>query len=400
MKVGNVLLVLFSHFITVYLWSSIELNNGELIYGTHQVHDIVQAITPNAFSICFYLGFILVQFGMAMTLGGVSVKVDNRHYKCNGFASWWCTLSIFAILHLTHIMPMSILARQSGALLGTGIVLADLCSIVLMNVYGGSGVDDFVEGSVLHPRVGGVCLKMFVETRISWTLLFLLDVSYATVQLEELHYVTNNMWCVLLLHFLYANACHKGEMCIPYTWDITTARFGFTQVFWNIVGVSFTYTANAHFICTTHCEISDTTSYLLMAVIVGAYIVFDQANGQKNIYRARTRGREIVYRWWRFPQLPFCDLGPNALELHEGSKKLLVDGWWALVRKPHYTADMILSLCLGLSGGSFRHIIPFYFPIFFIPMLVHRAWRDNRLCEKRYGKLWKRYVEHVPKVFV
>jgi delta24(24(1))-sterol reductase len=43
---------------------------------------------------------------------------------------------------------------------------------------------------------------------------------------------------MILAHFLYANACMKGEECVPTTWDIFYEKFGWMLIFWNISGRS------------------------------------------------------------------------------------------------------------------------------------------------------------------
>ena len=54
---------------------------------------------------------------------------------------------------------------------------------------------------------------------------------------------------MVLAHWLYANACAKGEHFIPYTWDITTERFGWMLCFWNFAGVPFLYCFQSLYIC-------------------------------------------------------------------------------------------------------------------------------------------------------
>ena len=54
-------------------------------------------------------------------------------------------------------------------------------------------------------------------------------------------YVSAPMAFMLLAHFLYANACMKGEECIPTSWDIFHEKFGWMLCFWNMAGVPFLY---------------------------------------------------------------------------------------------------------------------------------------------------------------
>ena len=36
------------------------------------------------------------------------------------------------------------------------------------------------------------------------------------------------MWIMIVAHFLYANACQKGEECIPTTWA-TVVKYKYSQ---------------------------------------------------------------------------------------------------------------------------------------------------------------------------
>jgi delta24(24(1))-sterol reductase len=51
--------------------------------------------------------------------------------------------------------------------------------------------------------------------------LFYISVSAAIKEYEMFGYVSASMVFMVLSHFLYVNACAKGEECIPTTWDMT-----------------------------------------------------------------------------------------------------------------------------------------------------------------------------------
>ena len=46
---------------------------------------------------------------------------------------------------------------------------------------------------------------------------------------------------MLIAHFIYANACQKGEECIPTSWDIFYEKWGWMLIYWNLAGVPFVY---------------------------------------------------------------------------------------------------------------------------------------------------------------
>ena len=312
--------------------------------------------------------------------------------------------------HLTGYFDLKTLYYNSGAMLSTAIIFADSVAVVVYLESVRSGrcrptatyfPHDFVMGRYLNPRIGSVDLKMVAEVRVSWLLLFALDASAALVLREKVGYVTYRMWVVLLIHGLYTNACMKGEESIPYTWDIFHERWGWMLIYWNLAGVAFAYTFNGRFLSERDDldDLQPAVFWALVICVLAAYWVFDEANAQKNRFRARQMSGAYVTRPWALPQLPNATIeNPRFLRTERGST-LLVDGWWRYVRKPHYAADLCLAVLLCLPCG-FGHFLPYFFACFFLPMLVHREIRDTQRCSVKYGKDWEEYTALVPYILI
>ena len=49
---------------------------------------------------------------------------------------------------------------------------------------------------------------------------------------------------------------------------------------------------------------------------------------------------------------------------------------------------------LDLLAG-FNHILPYFYPIYFLILLIHRERRDDAQCRQKYGACWDRYCERV-----
>lgn len=194
----------------------------------------------------------------------------------------------------------------------------------------------------------------------------------------------------------------KGEESIPYTWDIFQEAWGWMLIYWNLAGVAFAYTFNGRFIYSQGASLEELPTWAVAFFVVGvilAYWVFDEANAQKNRFRARKLSGAFVERPWAFPQMPNATLeNPKYLTTARGSS-LLMDGWWIYARKPHYTADLCLALLLCFPCG-FSHFLPYFFACFFLPMLVHRSIRDSKRCAEKYGKDWDEYCRQVPYILV
>lgn len=78
-------------------------------------------------------------------------------------------------------------------------------------------------------------------------------------------------------------------------------------------------------------------------------------------------------------------------------KKLLVSGFWGIVRHPNYLGDIIIQLSFVPFVLWSPPILAFLFSIFF---LVHRAKRDHSRCKQKYGAAWDRYCNKVKYVLV
>ena len=253
-------------------------------------------------------------------------------------------------------------------------------------------------GAWLNPRIGALDLKMWAEIRVSWLTLFLLTASGVAHQFAEYGSVSVPMIFMAVAHFLYANACMKGEECIPTTWDIFHEKWGWMLVFWNLAGVPFVYCFNSMYIASRPpFELSLPHTIFCFALLLGAYYVFDTANGQRNHFRMQINGSYVKRK--TIPQLPWDTLkNPRYLDTAAGSK-LLIDGWWRFVRKPHYTADILMALSWGLICG-FDNVLPYFYVTFFVVMILHRARRDIARCKRKYGKDWDRYTKEVPHLLI
>lgn len=422
---GALLIMGVSHLLVYYLWIAQTYYRGALVrpdsvadilpflgrMGRH----VVEGAAPTAEAAAVYLGFVLLQALLAATLPGVwargmpvPTEGNVRHrYLCNGVASWYVTLALVAVLHVSGVFRLGRLADLMGPMLTVAILVADLTTVLTHYItvargkqvrMSGSLLYDLFMGAALNPRIGRLDLKFFTELRVPWILLFLLTASAAAKQHEIHGTVSWPMILMLVAHGLYTNAVMKGEECVPITWDIFYEKWGWMLIFWNLVGVPFVYCFNAFFILRNGpFEHSTPYTVALFALLLGAYYVWDTAQAQKNHFRMQLSGTYVRRR--TFPQLPWSTLKEPRYLTTESGGTLLIDGFWAYARKIHYTADLTMALCWAMSCG-FRGVLPYLYPAFFFVMITHRAGRDFRRCAKKYGKDWDRYCEIVPYEFI
>jgi protein-S-isoprenylcysteine O-methyltransferase Ste14 len=196
------------------------------------------------------------------------------------------------------------------------------------------------------------------------------------------------MLLVAFYHLCYANACYKGEECVPMSMDIAYENFGWMLAWGNLVWVPFVYCLPAYYLLQSGFDVSPGWAIVLLVAHVVGYYVFDTANSQKDYFRA---GRELRRG---FPWLPGGQLtAPEVLPTASG-RGLLVSGWWGVARHINYTGDIVMAWTWALTCG-FGSIVPYVYPIFLTLLLLHRERRDERSCRHKYGADWDRYCQRV-----
>jgi delta24(24(1))-sterol reductase len=241
---------------------------------------------------------------------------------------------------------------------------------------------------------------MFFMVRLPWFMLFFLSAAGAAKQREQYGRVSPEVLFILMAHFLYANACCKGEEMIVVTWDIFHEKWGFMLIFWNMSGVPLSY---CH--CTLFLAYHDPATYqwsraglvALYASYIFMYWVWDTSMSQRTFFRAQERGSDQIRN--TFPQLPWRHVkNPQKITTSAGDS-LLVDGWCKYARRIPYTCDVYFAVAWALVTG-FDSPWPWFYPVFFTVMIVHRAYRDIERCKAKYGKDWDEYERRVPYLLI
>jgi delta14-sterol reductase/lamin-B receptor len=166
--------------------------------------------------------------------------------------------------------------------------------------------------------------------------------------------------------------------------DITTDGFGFMLVLGDLAWVPFTYSVQARYLVKHDPHLSYTALAVILAIHMFGYLVFRGSNGQKDAFRRNPNDPALAH-------LTF-------LQTKRGTK-LLTSGWWGMARKINYTGDWIMGVTWCLVCG-FDSIVPYYYAIYFLILLVHRSIRDDHMCHGKYGDDWQTYKKLVPYRFV
>lgn len=258
-------------------------------------------------------------------------------YYCSGIWSLWTTIGVALALHFSRLFRLYTIIDEFGPLLSVAIISGVTVSLVayVSAVYRGKQhrmtgdhIYDFFMGAELNPRMFDILdFKMFFEVRLPWYILLLTTMGMCARQYERYGYISGEASLLLMAHFLYANACSKGEELIPLTWDMYYEKWGFMLIFWNMAGVPLSY---CH--CTIYLANHDPAEYAWSKSAIIAfhvtylfvYWVWDTCNGQKNRFRGASSGAN--FDRWTFPPLPWAYVdNPKVIESDAGP--LLADGW-------------------------------------------------------------------------
>ena len=406
-------------------------------FGKHLFDLVYEYAYPSLYAWQIYWIFFVLQMAFYCLMPGVTTygkplaheNGKQLPYYCCGVWPWYATIVLMGVLHSTGIFPLYILIDQFGPIMSVAILSGYLVSIVAyfsalfrgaQHRMTGYPIYDFFMGAELNPRMFGILdFKMFFEVRIPWFILFGLSCATAARQYENYGYVSGEVMFLVLAHFLYANACAKGEECITTTWfvysyirnterlltiprDMYYEKWGFMLIFWNLAGVPLTY---CH--CTLYLanHLDTITDYpyrkLFLAILFTSYLfvywVWDTTNSQKNRFRSQERGTLVERK--TFPQLPWQTVkNPRVIKTSTGDS-ILADGWYGYARKIHYTCDFYFAFTWGLITG-FKSPFPWFYPVFFFCMIMHRAYRDIQRCKAKYGDAWTEYEKLVPYLFI
>ena len=204
-------------------------------------------------------------------------------------------------------------------------------------------------------------------------------------QYEELDgRITYSMGLVCFFQFFYILDYFWQEESILTTMDIKHDPFGWMLCFGDLTWVPFSYSLQAFYLYHNPAvDVTLPTAVAIFALHFLGYRIFRESNNQKHNFR--TGNPDGLKIWGNKSEF---------IKTKRGTK-LLLSGWWGLSRHPNYLGDISMALAYSLPCG-FGSLFPYFYPIYFWILLVHRERRDNYHCASKYGKDWDAYCRRVP----
>ncbi|XP_072552076.1 delta(14)-sterol reductase LBR [Salminus brasiliensis] len=240
---------------------------------------------------------------------------------------------------------------------------------------------DFFMGRELNPRIKSFDIKFFCEMRpglIGW-LVINFAMLLAEMKHKNLDAPSPSMLLVNGFQLLWVADGLWHEEKLLTMMDIVHDGFGFMLAFGDLAWVPFTFTCQAYYLVNHSNDLSVFWVVAIIVMNVVGYYIYRKANSQKFAFRRNPYD----------PTLSCLKTIPTAT-----GKNLIVSGLWGFVRHPNYLGDLIMALAWSLSCG-FSHIIPYFYLIYLILLLVHRDARDEHQCRKKYGSAWEEYCKVV-----
>ncbi|KAK1276982.1 Delta(14)-sterol reductase [Acorus gramineus] len=320
------------------------------------------------------LGLLASYFAyLALTLSVLPGKVipgvilsdgSRLHYRCNGLLSLLLFIGLLGIGIFTKLISPVVLADRGMELLSTTFAVGVVITLLLYasgrsSKEQGSSLTPHVTGNFIHdlwfgiqlnPQFMGVDLKFFFirAGMMGW---LLINLSVLAKSLEagnaNLSMILYQIFCALYVidYFFY-------EEYMTSTWDIIAERLGFMLVFGDLVWIPFTFSIQGWWLLRNEVELSTAAAIANCIVFLVGYMVFRGANKQKHVFKKN----------------------PKALI-------------WG--RPPKVIGGRLLA-------SGYCSIIPYFYPIYLLILLIWRERRDEEKCAQKYKDVWAEYCKLVP----
>lgn len=373
------------------------------------IRDNIPTVTGE--SLMIYFAWMAFQVILCVMLPGkkargqVTPAGHQLTYTCNGLNAWVVSHVAFLALAYGGFIKMSVIADHWGPLMvianGFGIFLASFAFLKAHyfpthpsdRCFSGSAFYDFYMGIELNPRIGAFDFKLFFNGRpgiVAWTLI---NLSFAAKQYSAYGYVTNSMVLLNILHAIYVVDFFMNEAWYLRTIDMAYDHFGFMLAWGDTTWLPFMYTLQSCYLLHNPIILPWWGVVFILALGLSGYSMFRLTNTQKDYFRREMKQNGSCVIWGKPAKYIPAEYTTSLGE--QKQSYLLTSGWWGLARHFNYLADLMnaLSYCLVCAFG---HVLPYFYFVFMLILLLHRTYRDDIKCRQKYGAAWQKYCRVVP----
>ena len=394
--VGAALLTFLVPAITFYLWAAVALHGGQLWLPT-AIGDLAAMFpVPTARAAAILGGWLGLQVVLQLVSPGKVVtgaplpNGERLSYRMNGLFAFLVSVAIVVALLASGVLRASTIVAELGPLLTLSTIVA-LAQAAWLYVWGrrrgalerssGNVAYDFFMGTVLNPRFGLFDLKFFFESHVGMGTWGVLAIVLPAAELERTGTLSTAMIVVSICQLFYILDFFVFESNLLSMLDIIYENYGFMLCHAFLAWMPFNFTLQQQYLLEHPSSLPAWAAAAILVMNFTGYVIFRDANLQKQRFR-----RDPTQNVWGKP--------PKVLQTQRGTS-LLISGWWGLARHTNYLGDLTMaaSWCLACGFGS---VVPYFYFLYFAPLLVNRERRDHKLCKDKYGADWDEYCKRVP----
>ncbi len=108
-----------------------------------------------------------------------------------------------------------------------------------------------------------------------------------------------------------------------------------------------------------------------------------------------SRGANLQkYFFKKDPKRVFLGITPETIT--DGTRTLLVNGYWGLSRHINYLGEILMASGIVLAVCHPMLLWPWLYPLYYVLLLFPRQIDDDKRCALKYGTLWSEYLKRVP----
>lgn len=351
---------------------------------------------PQAFlaTVAFTVGVRLLSF---LPFGAVVKTSIGTNVRMNGFVGLLILLAAMPALVYRKV-DLSFVQSKYFYLMTSMQILAVFSSLLArllahfgqsrksnVNPKGNTGnwIVDFFNGREFNPAVFGHDMKLHTF-RVSMMGLAMLNVAMTIHNIMSKGGVVNPVVVMAsAFQVLYALDSMFFEEYYFFSHDAMNSGFGFSLVS-SYNSFPFLPTLITKYLIERNPTLP---WYNLVAIgVMNAlgYIIFRASETQRCEYAKDPHSAAMKH----------LETLPTA-----GGRKLLISGWWGLVRHPNYLGEILIQWswvlpAVKLAGRS--DLLVYYLPIFTTLVLLMRCRQQNQRNRKKYGHAWQTYCDRVP----
>jgi delta14-sterol reductase len=312
---------------------------------------------------------------------------EKMRYHLNGFTVFLILVSIWFLFGYFNIVPFEYLYNHRWYGLAGAFTLGTVFTLVVVLPYPPvrkSFLADLFLGRKENLQLWGGRVDVKMWLYLAGATMLELNVLSFTAHHLLLYGNHSSIGIVLaaaLLTWFVIDYLIFEEVHL-FTYDLFAERIGF-KLGWGCI-VFYPYFYSISLWATVNLSAPKVPGWLQVIYILiffTGWILARGANMQK-------------YYFKKYPGKAFLGIRPETIS--EGSKSLLVNGFWGISRHINYSGEILQATGIILCTGYPMLIWPWLYPLYYVIFLFLRQRDDDKRCSLKYGELWKTYVKKVP----